>query len=413
MPVVVVVELLDVFVVDCTFTVAVDAKLGIEDEKDKMATIRKICLKFFILHTSRLAEMSQIIVSWWYTQGGIMVKGKNKRLLWVDVMRVIAIFLVVLVHTSTLPANLPDIRISFFYLVSFTLVKVSVPLFIMLSGALLIGKQESISNFFSKRAVKVLVPWILWTCIYMAWNYNVHSYHPANFSQWKYFFELTFFSQLWFLPLIFSLYILTPILRLFVPQMTTTQRVYLMIIWFIFVSVIPYVHTGTTFPSASESGLVPVSLYYSGYFILGYFLTNMSLPKNLIRRSFGLILIGIALTFVELGLLKGQNIFDYFAPNIVVTSVGVFLLIYSYFLKLKTRKGPKEFIARVGNASMGIYIVHGLIAEILNSATPELSEVLKGIPLLHGYFYATVLFVASFFFVMLLKKIPGVRLLVP
>jgi len=342
-----------------------------------------------------------------------MVKNKIKRLLWVDVMRVVAIYFVVLVHTSTLPLNLLDIRSSFPYIVSFSLVKVCVPLFVMLSGALLLGKQESISFFFSKRAIKVFLPWILWTFIYMAWNYNVHSYHPSNSSQWKYFFELTFFSQLWFLPLIFSLYILTPILRLFVTNMTKPQRIYLIIAWFVFVSLVPFFHTGTTFPRADDAGLVPLSIYYSGYFILGYFLTILKLPKNAVRRSLGLVLIGIAFTFIELGLARGQHIFDYFAPGIVVTSIGVFLLVYSYFLNLKTNKRFGHLLAQIGSASLGIYVVHGLIAEILRFVAPGLSSILGGAPLLQGYFYALVLFVVSFIFVLILKKTPVLRVLVP
>lgn len=68
-PVVVVVELLEEFVMDCTLTVAVDAKLENENEKKNITSIRKICLEFFIPHTIRLTEMSQIRLSWWYTQG--------------------------------------------------------------------------------------------------------------------------------------------------------------------------------------------------------------------------------------------------------------------------------------------------------------------------------------------------------
>lgn len=334
-----------------------------------------------------------------------MAKYKQKRMLWADAMRVVAIYFVIAVHTSVSPSNLLDTKNSFFFLVSFTVVKVCVPLFVMLSGALLLRKQESIPSFFSKRATKVLIPWVLWTLIYMMWNHTVHSYHPANLSQWKYFFELTFFSQLWFLPLIFSLYLVTPILRHFIPSMSKNQRLYLMALWFLFVIIIPFFHTGTTFPRAEESGLVPVTFYYSGYFILGYFLSTMKLPKNMVRRSVGLLLIGIAITFIELGLSKGPYLFDYFAPGIVVSSIGVFLLIFSGCKKYTRDNRWKKLVSSIGSASLGIYILHGLVAEIIRPIFPLLADT--------GYFFALVLFGISYLFVAILRKLPVLKILVP
>lgn len=334
-----------------------------------------------------------------------METSKQKRMLWADVMRVVAIYFVIAVHTSSLPTNLLDIKNSFFFLTSFTVVKVCVPLFIMLSGALLLGKQEPISSFLSKRVVKVLIPWLLWTLIYMMWNYTVHSYHPANLSQWKYFFELTFFSQLWFLPLIFSLYLVTPILRLFIPSMSKNQKLYLMVLWFLFVIIIPFFHTGTTFPRAEESGLVPVTFYYSGYYVLGYFLSTMKLPKNILRRSTGLLLIGIAITFIELGLAKGPYLFDYFAPGIAVTSIGVFLMIISVCKKYAKNNSLTRLVSSIGSASLGIYILHGLIAEILRPIFPLLANT--------GYIYAFVLFGISYFFVYTFRKVPVLKILFP
>lgn len=320
-------------------------------------------------------------------------------------MRVVAIYFVIAIHTSLPPANLLDIKSSFFFLASFTVIKVCVPLFVMLSGALLLGKHESISFFLSKRVSKVLVPWFLWTLIYMVWNYSAHSYHPANPSQWKYFFELTFFSQLWFLPLIFSLYLITPIFRLFVPHLSKNNRLYLMTLWFLFVIIIPFFHTGTTFPRAEESGLVPVTFYYSGYFILGYFLSTMKLPKNMVQRSIGLLLIGIAITFIELGLGKGAHLFDYFSPAVTVSSIAVFLLIFSVCKRYSGNTTKDKLISSIGSASLGIYIIHSLIAEVLKPIVPFLSNT--------GYIYALVLFGISYLLVITLRKIPAGKILVP
>jgi len=138
----------------------------------------------------------------------------KKRFIWADVLRILAIYLVIVVHSFPSANFSRDLTTSWPFIISFTIAKTCVPLFVMLSGALLLGKTETYKLFFKKRIGKVLIPWVIWTLIYMFWNYNVNHYAASTIPQWKYFFELTFLSQLWFLPLIFSLYLMTPLLRL-------------------------------------------------------------------------------------------------------------------------------------------------------------------------------------------------------
>ena len=151
----------------------------------------------------------------------VEVKSKiSSRLLWADVVRILAIYLVVATHSSG--AN------------NFT--KIGVPLFVLLSGSLLLPKQETYKTFFKKRVLKVLVPWIIWTFLYMAFNFYFHDYRPASVSDWKYFFELTFLTQLWFLPLIFGLYLITPAIKIFNNSAKKIDRIYILIFWFLSVS---------------------------------------------------------------------------------------------------------------------------------------------------------------------------------
>ena len=122
----------------------------------------------------------------------------HKRMLWADVVRIIAIYLVVQIHTSS------DAFSSSFFshgpgIILSKLGVVSVPLFVMLSGALLLGKQESYKTFFSKRCIKVLIPWIIWTFVYMYFNFSfrfhdqvVSEFFSNNQAQWGHYFLRTF-----------------------------------------------------------------------------------------------------------------------------------------------------------------------------------------------------------------------------
>lgn len=131
----------------------------------------------------------------------------------------------------------------------------------------------------------------------------------------------------------------------------------------------------------------------------------MKLPKNILRRSTGLLLIGIAITFIELGLAKGPYLFDYFAPGIAVTSIGVFLMIISVCKKYAKNNSLTRLVSSIGSASLGIYILHGLIAEILRPIFPLLANT--------GYIYAFVLFGISYLFVYTFRKVPVLKILFP
>ena len=132
----------------------------------------------------------------------------RQRLLWPDVVRIIAIYFVIQVHTPY-----TQIHNNFIQIILNKLDVMGVPLFVLLSGALLLGKTESYRIFLRKRCLKVLIPWIIWTFLYMIYYFNFHhssvisdffSDNRSMFSQWFHFFFRTFMSSLYFLPMIFS-----------------------------------------------------------------------------------------------------------------------------------------------------------------------------------------------------------------
>jgi surface polysaccharide O-acyltransferase-like enzyme len=81
----------------------------------------------------------------------------SKRLVWADITGILAIYLVVALHVNLIPQLS---QTNFIYCIGLTLADNCVPLLVMLSGALLLGKQESYSVFLRKRVSRVVIPWI-------------------------------------------------------------------------------------------------------------------------------------------------------------------------------------------------------------------------------------------------------------
>ena len=94
-------------------------------------------------------------------------------LAWADSLRAIAIMAVVLLHVSgPVVGAFPRLSDSAWWTghALDSLARASVPLFFMLSGALLLGRHEALSQFFHKRLSKLLPPLVAWSAIYLAWD---------------------------------------------------------------------------------------------------------------------------------------------------------------------------------------------------------------------------------------------------
>ena len=107
----------------------------------------------------------------------------SERFIWIDWLRVTAIFLVIIVH-STEPFYLGGegslimtasdaVWVSFFD----TFARACVPMFIIASSFLQFPLHYSTGTFFRRRAVRVLVPFAVWTVVYaLIWGEPVQNF---------------------------------------------------------------------------------------------------------------------------------------------------------------------------------------------------------------------------------------------
>lgn len=94
-------------------------------------------------------------------------------MVWINNAKIVAMFAVVIVHVAaTFVLNSP-IGSSNWWVGNLyeSAARWSVPVFVMLSGALLLhpNKQESLSVFYKKRLSRILVPLIFWSLFYLLW----------------------------------------------------------------------------------------------------------------------------------------------------------------------------------------------------------------------------------------------------
>lgn len=334
----------------------------------------------------------------------------NRHYVWADVVRSLAIFLVVYIHSRTNFGTTPPL--SWIFQIVDLSSAICISLFILLSGALLLPKQEKITTFIHKRLIKIFTPWILWTLIWFLFEDHVILQHSHS-----YFFILrTFFrfflSRFWFMPIIFGMYLITPILRIYLVKLTTSKLTIILFLWFLLFIIIPIIllYYGIYNPSNTFLTI----FQFLGIYLLGYLIINRYKPAKFLYVWVGLFLIGIFTAFIQLQLWQKVTVariaafpYNFLSPEIIVASLGVFIAIYVLFNKKYIKHLSHSLVnllSNIANAALGIYLTHEFFILLYDKfAFPTYLPFEKTI----------IVFSLCSIFVISLKKIPYANLLVP
>jgi surface polysaccharide O-acyltransferase-like enzyme len=142
----------------------------------------------------------------------------------VDLIRTVAILLVILVHATLFPYSVEGLMTTGAQIDWWTtnvygaLANIGVPLFVMLSGVLLLNPSkadEPLGVFFKKRVARIALPLAFWTAAYFVWGYYMHGYALTTTNIIQGLLGGSYY-HLWFLYLLVGLYLATPVLRVLV-----------------------------------------------------------------------------------------------------------------------------------------------------------------------------------------------------
>ena len=295
----------------------------------------------------------------------------------VDLIRVVAVVLVILLHASIESyTNVTlDAAQSQMYWWTTTiydsLARICVPLFVMLSGFLLlqpIKVHEPIRVFLQKRFTRIGLAFGFWSVIYFAWSFYVHNqalsvtYVIQGLLTGPYY-------HFWYIYLIAGLYIITPILRVIIAYGDRKILKYIIAVWFVGVSVVPLFQLLTGF--TVEPNLILVAGWI-GYFVFGAYLQRVHMRTSLLV---GLLALGIFWTvygsWVMLAPLhyigKYYFFFDSLTVNVVLASVAMFMILSKFRPDWPGRNHPR--VGKVAHAisvnSLPIYLGHLIVMESL------------------------------------------------
>jgi surface polysaccharide O-acyltransferase-like enzyme len=176
-------------------------------------------------------------------------------------------------------------------------VKTAVPIFFMISGALLLGKEEPISTIWKKRIWRFLQVIFVFSLINYVWFYhNLPLSIPGHIAK---FFTLLYTSDLatayYFLYIYISFLLMLPIWRKLVKVLDEKLYLYLIGLNLFFVGVMPMVSFLIFKGSAEMNYFLNPLLAVSEptfYFLMGYWIENV-LPQSWLTKR-NLVKLGIA-----------------------------------------------------------------------------------------------------------------------
>ncbi|WAI84350.1 MULTISPECIES: acyltransferase [Achromobacter] len=330
------------------------------------------------------------------------VQAKDTRL---DLIRVIACAAVVLLHVSARPFYMGDqISEKWWFLgnVISSLTHWCVPVFVMLSGALLLGSPKTqYPDILRRRVPRLLAVLIAATILYGIWTkVALGSFTWPAF--WTSILDGQPYYHLYFFYLIIGLYLIAPLLSRAVeilPEATikmavivTTLVTLVSFCWSVFSG--RYTPNGSTF-----------SWPYISYFLMGFYLYRYrpNLPYGAITVvAYLATVIGTQIMHYVPGP-WGLFFFLYFSPTVYAFSLGIF-----GWLLLRSKSEPRRFVSFLAPMTLLVYVIHPIFMETLRRLypiyTPGLMRLKYDLPLT---FVATL--ILSFAVAYLLRLIPVVR----
>lgn len=336
-----------------------------------------------------------------------------KRAYYFDYLRMVAILGVIAIHVAAayvvMYMKIPMIQWEASVIFN-GLVRWCVPIFFMVSGALLLGrKEEPLSQFFKRRANRILVPFIIWSIGYYIWRQ--YFWYDGNFDvrQFIHLFATNgIYYHLWYLYALIGIYLVVPMLNVFVNYAKLSLVAYICAVWYIVYCVFRYFNY-------EMANVVPdffVLSNYAGMVLIGYYLSRVEIPKKWRYSLYAGGLFGLFMTVQQtFALTNEQGAFtsyplQYESPFVMLSAMALFVF-FRYYIGRKQAQSeqfkPNRIVMLISETSFGIYLSHVMILDIVRTYFHNDTDIFIN-PIIGLPMQLTIVLLSSFIFTWMIRK---------
>lgn len=329
----------------------------------------------------------------------------DNRIVWLDVIRCVAMIMVIGVHCIDPFYISPTMRAipeyTHWAAIYGSLLRPSVPLFVMMTGLLLLPvKKQPLGKFYKKRIYRVLFPFLIWSVLYsmFPWVTGVLGLPkeiigdffcytqgqesqslidslkdvamiPFNFSHKE--------NHMWYIYLLIGLYLYMPFFSAWIENADRKTKRAFLLIWIISLF-IPYLkeyvanclfeRSGYVFGTDTwnEFGLFYYFAGFNGYLLLGHYVkkgNDWSLMKTFILCIL-MFAVGYYITYTGFSTTASnpnatetemELFFTFCSLNVLLMTLATFLLLQKVVI---TNSTVIKVLANMTQCGFGIYMVH-------------------------------------------------------
>jgi surface polysaccharide O-acyltransferase-like enzyme len=289
-------------------------------------------------------------------------------------LRILAIVAVVGIHTLTAIVGNDEIRGSATWILGTALnrsLSWAVPMFVMVSGALLLApvEDESPTSFYRRRLRRIAIPLVVANIGYLLLRWSLGETLTVN-GVVSDLLTAKVYTHLYFFWIILGLYLVTPLLRPFIATRGRRDVLALGIGALAFTLLVTMSSrllglTGVAL-SPWQPPILTIWIPYVGYFVLGYALRELVTGRRGVILAILAFVAGNALTAWEYMAVSGNPLAStllgggYLGLPTAVATIGLFVL-------ARTFLPPQSWLAApalaghgraLGNLTLGVFVIH-------------------------------------------------------
>lgn len=307
------------------------------------------------------------------------LQSAKQRVVWLDLLRVIATCLVMLAHLCSNVWNITSgIHSSDWLTLNFysSFCRWVVPAFVMISGVFFLNpaKECDPKKIFKKNVVRMATAFIFWSFLY-ALQWTLFRPH-AQFETVQPFSKKFFINELitgeyhmWYLYMIAALYLFTPLIKVFSDNATKRQLETFIAFSFIFTNFIPMLLEipfikQFSFSSAYDDLNLSFVTGYVGMYVAGQYMIRFPFKKKVRYAVYAAGLLGFCITlFGNIAIAFSTNkatkaLMETSLGNNVAIAYAIFTLFQHGVSKINFKEKAVNIISWMSKYSFGAYLCH-------------------------------------------------------